>query len=442
MDNNQEEREQKEKIERYRIKKLVKFLENAKGSGTSVITLYIPPKEQKAKINALLDKEFGLCSNIKSASNQKSIKDAITCAKEKLKLHSDILSENGMILYSGEVITEDGREKQLTLDIIPFKPVSKSMYRCDNKFDTEELRRMLENDDKFGFIIVDGTGAYYYTICGSAKEKITSFCVDLPKKHGRGGQSKNRFARIRQEKRHNYLRKVAEMATSVFISNDRPNVLGLILAGSAEFKDALFQTDLFDPRLKAIVSKIVDIQHSGDVGFNQAVDLSADVLGNVKLVQEKKLLQKFFDEIARDTFLIIFGVQDTMRCIEMGSVETIILWEELTINRYEVYDKSENLISTHYFTEEQYQKSNININTENAIIKSYLLVDWIAENYKKFGCSIELITDKSQEGTQFVRGFGGMGGLLRYKINLMEMDRVIEEATEKQDNFDFEDDFM
>lgn len=70
--------------------------------------------------------------------------------------------------------------------------------------------------------------------------------MELPKKHGRGGQSSVRFARLRLEKRHNYLRKVAEMATSVFIENDRPNVTGLILAGSADFKNDLLKTDMFD----------------------------------------------------------------------------------------------------------------------------------------------------------------------------------------------------
>jgi len=27
-----------------------------------------------------------------------------------------------------------------------------------------------------------------------------------------------------------------------------------------------------------------------------------------------------------------------------------------------------------------------------------------------FGATLEIITDKSQEGSQFVRGFGGIGG--------------------------------
>ena len=64
---------------------------------------------------------------------------------------------------------------------------------------------------------------------------------------GRGGQSALRFARLRMEKRHNYVRKVAETAVTLFISNDKPNVCGLVLAGSADFKTELSQSDMFDP---------------------------------------------------------------------------------------------------------------------------------------------------------------------------------------------------
>lgn len=64
---------------------------------------------------------------------------------------------------------------------------------------------------------------------------------------GRGGQSALRFARLRMEKRHNYVRKVAEVATQLYITNDKPNIAGLILAGSADFKTELSQSDMFDP---------------------------------------------------------------------------------------------------------------------------------------------------------------------------------------------------
>jgi len=76
-----------------------------------------------------------------------------------------------------------------------------------------------------------------------------------------------RFARLRLEKRHNYLRKVTEYATSVFIENDRPNVSGLILAGSADFKNDLLKTDMFDIRLKPLVIRTVDVAYGGENGL-------------------------------------------------------------------------------------------------------------------------------------------------------------------------------
>lgn len=48
------------------------------------------------------------------------------------------------------------------------------------------------------------------------------------------------------EKRHNYVRKVAEVAVQMFITNDKVNVSGLVLAGSADFKTELSQSDMFD----------------------------------------------------------------------------------------------------------------------------------------------------------------------------------------------------
>ena len=67
------------------------------------------------------------------------------------------------------------------------------------------------------------------TLQGNNRDVLHKFSVDLPKKHGRGGQSALRFARLRLEKRHNYVRKVAELAVQMFITADKPNVSGLVL---------------------------------------------------------------------------------------------------------------------------------------------------------------------------------------------------------------------
>ena len=45
-------------------------------------------------------------------------------------------------------------------------------------------------------------------------------------------------------------------------------------------------------RLKAKILKIVDTSYGGENGFNQAIDLAGDALGNVKFIHEKKLIGK------------------------------------------------------------------------------------------------------------------------------------------------------
>jgi hypothetical protein len=56
---------------------------------------------------------------------------------------------------------------------------------------------------------------------------------------------------------------VAELATQMYITNDRPNVSGLVLSGSADFKTELSQSDMLDPHLQAIVLGVVDVSYGG-----------------------------------------------------------------------------------------------------------------------------------------------------------------------------------
>ena len=42
---------------------------------------------------------------------------------------------------------------------------------------------------RFGFIVMDGNGALFGTLQGNTRDVLHKFTVDLPKKHGRGGQS-------------------------------------------------------------------------------------------------------------------------------------------------------------------------------------------------------------------------------------------------------------
>jgi len=412
--------DQEENIEMWKIKKLIKGLTEARGNGTSMISLVIPPKGQVNLVNKMLTDEIGTASNIKSRVNRLSVLNAIGSAQTRLKLYNRV-PDNGLIIYTGTVLTDEGKEKKMNIDFEPFKPINTTLYMCDNKFHTECLHDLLAADQTYGFIIMDGNGTLYGTLCGNHREVLQKITVDLPKKHGRGGQSALRFARLRLEKRQNYLTKVAELATHHFITNDKCNVAGLILAGSADFKNRLSEADVFDARLSAKVLNVIDVSYGGDNGFSQAIELSADTLANVKFIAEKKLIGKFFDQIAQDTGKFCFGINDTLNCLDMGAVETLVVWEDLPHERLELINSVTGTTEVKILTPEQQKDPKHFHDAENNQLettKKIAFSEWLAKEYKKFGCQLEFISDKSQEGNQFCQGFGGCGGLLRYQVDL------------------------
>eukprot|EP00177_Eucheuma_denticulatum_P008011 GFKZ01014585.1.p1 GENE.GFKZ01014585.1~~GFKZ01014585.1.p1 ORF type:complete len:442 (-),score=83.51 GFKZ01014585.1:603-1928(-) len=420
-------------VQVWKIKKLIKALEQARGNGTSMISLIIPPRDQTSRVNKMLSDEYGTASNIKSRVNRQSVLSAITSTQQRLKLYPKV-PPNGLVIYCGTIMNDQNKEREVLVDFEPFKPINTSLYLCDNKFHTEALASLLESDEKFGFIIMDGNGALFGLLTGNTRTVLHKFSVDLPKKHGRGGQSALRFARLRLEKRHNFVRKVAEIAVTQFIPDgQKVNVTGLILAGSADFKTELYTSELFDQRLKAKVLKTVDVSYGGENGFNQAIDLSAETLGNVKFIQEKRLVQRYFDEISKDTNKYCFGVVDTMRALEQGAVEILIAWENMEHTRVElenpqtservvkILSKQQMTDMSHFVDEE----TKVELETR----EQEPFVDWLAAHYKDFGTTLEFITDRSQEGAQFVQGFGGIGGLMRYEVNF----EAYEEPDEDED---------
>ncbi|KAJ3727567.1 50S ribosomal protein L30e-like protein [Lentinula raphanica] len=265
---------------------------------------------------------------------------------------------------SGTILTDEGKEQKVSFDFEPHKPINTSLYLCDNKFHTEALSELLESDSRFGFIV---------------------FTVDLPKKYGRGGQTALRFSRLRDGKRHSYVRKVAELAVQHFFTNDKVNVTGC-------------QSVMFDPRLSAKVIKVVDVSYGGENGFNQGCDNDAIELAaaSVKFVQGKPPIQKYFDEISQDTGKYCFGIDDTLKALELGAVETLIVWENLDITRYTLRNAAGG-------------RSQTGLEMEQADEPQSLL-EWFAEKYKDFGANLEFVTNRTQEGEQFVKGFGGIGG--------------------------------
>jgi len=147
-------------------------------------------------------------------------------------------------------------------------------------------------------------------------------------------------------------------------------------------------------------------------------------LKDVKFVKEKRLVSSFFEEIAQDTGKYCFGIRDSLYSCEAGAVHTLIVYENLDLERFVVITPEGDKVL--YYTTEQAEKPDAFKDAKSGVdweVKDKIsLVEWLAENYKKFGCSLQFVTDRSQEGMQFVKGFGGIGALLRYKLEFSVLD--------------------
>jgi len=158
------------------------------------------------------------------------------------------------------------------------------------------------------------------------------------------------------------------------------------MAGSADFKTVIQQSDMFDKRLQEIVVATFDVSYGGENGLNQAITQSADALANVRFVEEKRMIAKFFEEISLDTGMIVFGVADSMKAMEMSAVEKILLYEEIEIMRYEIKNPVKGDTRIYYLNPTQEKDPKYFKDSESGIdlevISSEPLGDWLCVNYQ------------------------------------------------------------
>jgi len=89
-------------------------------------------------------------------------------------------------------------------------------------------------------------------------------------------------------------------------------------------------------------------------------------------------------------------VEDTLNALELGAVEDLIIWDNLETNRYVLrkYQLGEETVM--YMNKEQEGNENLfhdEGGAELEVIEKEPLVEWMANNYKKFGCNLEFVTD-------------------------------------------------
>ena len=99
-------------------------------------------------------------------------------------------------------------------------------------------------------------------VAGNNREILHKFTVDC--RRNTAGWAVGAPSPVTSREATQHVRKVAELAVQFFIADNKPNVAGIVLAGSADFKTELSTSDMFDPRLLRAVIKTVDVSYGGE----------------------------------------------------------------------------------------------------------------------------------------------------------------------------------
>ena len=115
------------------------------------------------------------------------------------------------------------------------------------------------------------------------------------------------------------------------------------------------------------------------------------------------MIQGFFEAISLDTGMIVFGVADTMKALELSALDKLMIYDEIEITRYQTQNPAkDNYKKTFYLTPAQEKDpkhlKDTATGTDLEILSREPLSDWLLVNYQHYGCKIELISDKTGEG--------------------------------------------
>lgn len=405
----------------YRIRKLLSELSDKSGRGTELVTLYLPPKKALHEAISALREESGTASNIKSDTTRSHVQDALTKTMQRLRLYKQT-PENGLVIFCGAIPGPGGPGNEIIelYEVLPNKPVTTYLYRCDDHFHLEPLREMLREENIIGLLALDATEAGLGIVSGDSWEVVDTTSSGVSGKTRKGGQSARRYERLREMELTEYYTRLADHAKKVFL--EQYQVKGLIVSGPGPTKDEFVKDGYLDYRLQNAIIGVLDTGYSGREGVRETFDKAGKLLENVRVVEERKLVQRFLREVNSDTGLAIYGINDILQALKKSAVDTIMITDDAdTLVLKSKCSKCGNV------TEKFVKRSEIvaekqalmsapctNCGSTEVEITQKDLVDYFVDAAIDSGAKVEVISSRTEDGAM-LKSFGGVAALLRYR---------------------------
>lgn len=410
---------------RYEFKRKLEELRAIRGSATQLISLYIPPGRQIHEIVSQLRSEYSQAQNIKSKSTMKNVTGALESAMQTLKQFKDP-GDHGIVIFVGHRSIGAEKTKMTTHVIVPPTPITLMKYHCDSNFFLEPLEAMLKEHNNYGLVVLDRQECTIGFLRGQAVQVVTNMQSMVPNKHSKGGQSARRFERITEDIADKWFQKIGEVANEVFLPElEKGELKGVLVGGPGPTKEYWLETQYMNHELhKRIVGQPVDTGYTDEYGLRDLVANAAPLLRDFGLMEEKDIINRFMREVGKqDGGLAAYGEQQVREVLQIGAVDTLILSEKLRKLRLMMkcescgWSKEETTAEEPLEFEKRYGpcpqcgKQEVAIDQETDIVEELSL---LAES---MASKVKIISANSDEGELYYKAFGGIGAILRFRVN-------------------------
>jgi peptide chain release factor subunit 1 len=394
--------------------KKLRKLRSFKGSGTELISLYIPYGSDRSAIMSQLINEKSQSSNIKDPNTRKNVQGALRRIINLLKQIDFNIPKNGLAIFCGNVSKQEGKSDIKLFTVVPIRKLETKLYWCDSEFNLAPLEEMIKPTEIYGLITIDKNEATIAILKGKSYEIVGRFRSNVAGKERAGGQSAKRFEHLRQEAEHNFYKKVSEAANQAFVPYvDRLN--GLIIAGPGLTKETFLEKDFLDYRLKNKILGTVSTAYTDEYGIKEAIERSKDLLKNTAIIKEKEIVNEFLTHVIK-TGLAVYGEKETIEALEMGKVSVLLISDKINKTAYYLECPHCHLKKTVVLDENKEPELTCEkCGSAMEVIEEKDYAEVLMEKAKKSGTETRIISTETDEGQQFWKTFGGIGGILRFK---------------------------
>jgi len=398
------------KAEKYKFKKKLEELKSIRGQHTELISLYIPPNRRISDVMNHLRDEYAQSSNIKSKQTRKNVLSAIESIMARLRYFKEP-PPNGMVFFVGMV----GEPPKLVAEIVePPMPINIYLYRCDSQFYTEPLEKMLEEKDVYGLLLIDRRECTIGFLIGSRIELAAYLTSRVPGKHKKGGQSQRRFERLTEIAAHEWFSKAGDKANQLFLEKGE-DLKGVLVGGPGPTKREFVNGNYLDYRIKKKIIGLYDTGYTDEYGLRELVNAASEDLEEMDIIKDQKLMKRFLNEIKKDSGLAVYGEEEVRKALEMGALEVVMVSDAL--EKYKVKAKCKNC---GYELNDVVEKLDLkcpNCQIPMDVLEKKDIVEEYAELAEKASTQFEIIGRETEEGEILYKAFGGIAGILRYKLN-------------------------